>query len=57
MNIVFSKNKNSGIGFYLFEENKKSNNKADFDSDKTNFLVGILMIILFIIIITKSTKN
>ena len=57
MNIVFSKNRNSDIGYYLFEENNSLNNKTGLDSDKTNFVVGILMIILFFIILTKCTEN
>jgi hypothetical protein len=47
MNLVFDKNHQKNIGYYLFEE--KASDNSGMDSNKKNFVLGIFM---FIIIIT-----
>jgi hypothetical protein len=47
MNLVFDKNHQKNIGYYLFEEEASDN--SGMDSNKKNFVLGIFM---FIIIIT-----
>lgn len=50
MNIVFSKENESHIGHYLYE-NDKSVNRSGMDSVKLNFVVGIVVFVLIITII------
>jgi hypothetical protein len=47
MNLLFAKNHQKHIGYYLFEEEDSDN--SGMDSNKKNFVLGIFM---FIIIIT-----
>lgn len=46
MNLVFDKNHQKNIGYYLFEEDGFDN--SGMDSNKKNFVLGIFMFILII---------
>ncbi|HLP65185.1 hypothetical protein [Flavobacterium sp.] len=50
MNIVFDKNHQKNIGYYLFED-EEVNDNSGMDSKKKNFVLGIFMFILIITLI------
>ncbi len=49
MNIVFDKNHEKNIGYYLFEE--ELIDKSGMDSNKKNFVLGIFVFVFLIIAI------
>ncbi len=53
MNIVFSKNYNSNIGYHLFEHDGEKNNSG-MDPKRKKFVIGIFV---FIFIITMLQWN
>lgn len=51
LNLVFSKNYDSNIEYYMLEN--KVIDKSGMDTNQKNFIVGILIFILIIIILNK----
>ncbi len=50
MNIVFNKNYEKNIGYYLFED-ELPKDKNGMDSNQKNFVLGIFIFILIIILL------